>query len=424
MTNNHIDTMGDDSALRKSLKEKNEYFKRMVNLIPAKYYLEKGAKKAGEKFFKNMKEEAPRQELKEKTTKTSRKKQRMDPDAQQELTVTDLQDALVKKQEEREKRQKEKMKMEEEEEEKKIVSAKDEESSGDEMEEVDGGFEGMGESDGKEWTQLKPAQPVSVERIQSSASLDDLRKKVQEKIQQLRDKRQAKSLEGNIMSKKASRKMKEVNEKKKKKQERYDAIKATRDEKRKDKEAKRTQNGGGEKQDGNEVHEGDTQEQEQSKPLKVTFSKFDFEENKSKKTKKKKKRKSGEENLSGRDFEGLLKKVQAKKQKIAEVKKSNPDKAEEMIKQDKWKAALDRAEGKKVRDDPELLKKSIRKKKEKKKHSEKKWTEREEKTTQLKADRQKKRKTNLRGRTDARTAKKVKRLQKKGKLLLKDKDYS
>ena len=47
--------MGDDSALRKSLKEKNEYFKRMVNLIPAKYYLEKGAKKAGEKFFKNMK---------------------------------------------------------------------------------------------------------------------------------------------------------------------------------------------------------------------------------------------------------------------------------------------------------------------------------------------------------------------------------
>ena len=218
--------------------------------------------------------------------------------------------------------------------------------------------------------------------------------------------------------------MKEVNEKKKKKQERYDAIKATRDEKRKDKEAKRTQNGGGEKQDGNEVHEGDTQEQEQSKPLKVTFSKFDFEENKSKKTKKKKKRKSGEENLSGRDYEGLLKKVQAKKQKIAEVKKSNPDKAEEMIKQDKWKAALDRAEGKKVRDDPELLKKSIRKKKEKKKHSEKKWTEREEKTTQLKADRQKKRKTNLRGRTDARTAKKVKRLQKKGKLLLKDKDYS
>ena len=70
----------------------------------------------------------------------------MDPDAQQELTVSDLQDALVKKQEEREKRQKEKMKMEEAEEEKKVVSAKDEESSGDEMEEVDGGFQGMGES--------------------------------------------------------------------------------------------------------------------------------------------------------------------------------------------------------------------------------------------------------------------------------------
>ncbi|XP_038063510.1 ribosomal RNA-processing protein 14-C-like [Patiria miniata] len=427
MTNSRVDKMGDDSALQRSLREKNDYFKKMVNLIPAKYYLDKETKKAGEKFYKNIKEEAPRQEFKDKSTKQSRKKQRMDPGANQQLKVTDLQDALAVKEAEREKRRQEKIKQEEEvAEELKAEEDKDEESSGDEMDGFEGGLQGLGDSDDKDWSQRKVAQPVSVERIQSSASIDDLRRKVQDKIEQMRQQRHAKSLAGNaLMSKKMSKKVKEENEKKLRKQETYEAIKASKEQKRKEKERQRTVNGGGNKEDAVDAQEG---EDEVPGPSKVSFSKFDFEEEsrgmKKGGKKKKKKRKAGEEKLSGRDYEGLLKKVKAKKQKIAEVKKSNPDAAEEMIKQDKWRAALDRAEGKKVRDDPELLKKSIRKKKEKKKHSENKWKERKERTKELMAERQKKRKTNLKGRKDALKTKKVKRLQKKGKLLLKDSDYS
>lgn len=422
MTNSQVDKMGDDSALRKSLKEKNDFFKKMVNLIPAKYYLDKETKRAGEKFFKNMKEEAPRQQMKEKSTKLSRKKQRLDPNAKQDPQVTDLQDALAKKEEERKMRQEQKIR---EEEKLKKTKERDEESSGDEMSGLEGELQDLGESDDKDWSQPKVVQPVSVERIQSSASIDDLRRKVQEKIAQLRQKRQAKSIEGNaMMSKKMARKVKEANKKKLRKQETYEAIKASKEQTRKDNERQRTQNGSQKKDDvGGGAEEVENEVQDKSK---VSFSKFDFEEESRAKTKgkRKKKQKGGEEKLSGRDYEGLLKKVQAKKQKIAEVKKGNPEAAEELIKQDKWKAALERAEGKKVRDDPELLKKSIRKKKEKKKHSEKKWTERKDRTKQMKEERQKKRRTNLSGRKDARKAKKLKRLQKKGKLLLKDSDYS
>ncbi|XP_022085160.1 ribosomal RNA-processing protein 14-C-like [Acanthaster planci] len=426
MTNSCVDKMGDDSALRKSLLEKNEYFKKMVDLIPAKYYLDKETKKAGEKFYKNIKEEAPRQEFKDKSTKLSRKKQRMDPDAKQELKVTDLQDALALKEVEREKRRQEKIRQERKEAEADKTEEggkNNEESSGDEMEGLEGGLQGLGESDSKDWSSRRVAQPISVEKIQSSASINDLRRKVREKIEQMRQQRHAKSLAGNaVMSKKAAKQVQEADKKKMRKQETYQAIKASREQKRKEREKQRTVNGGRKEEEGVDLQEGEAEVQGTSK---VSFSKFDFEESReSKKSKKKKtKRKAGEEKLSGRDYEGLLKKVQAKKQKINEVKKSNPDAAEDMIKQDKWRAALDRAEGKKVRDDPELLKKSIRKKKEKKKHSEKKWTERKQKTKELMDERQKKRRTNLKGRRDARKAKKVKRLQKKGKLLLKDSDY-
>ena len=95
-------------------------------------------------------EKAPKQQLKETSTKLSRKKKRLDPDTKADLRVTELQEALAMREEEGERRRKEKQRQEAEEKAKEAATGaeenKEEESSGDEMEELDGGLQDLGET--------------------------------------------------------------------------------------------------------------------------------------------------------------------------------------------------------------------------------------------------------------------------------------
>jgi len=142
---------------------------------------------------------------------------------------------------------------------------------------------------------------------------------------------------------------------------------------------------------------------------KMVFSKFDFSESGVPENRKKKGA------PATKDYKQQLEKVQKEKSKFEEVMQKDPTKAKSMKEKQTWQKAIQKAEGIKVRDDPELLKRSIKRKEKLHKKSKKQWEQREE-TVQEKLDkRQKKRKDNIKTRRDDKVKHKIKRAMKKGR---------
>lgn len=140
---------------------------------------------------------------------------------------------------------------------------------------------------------------------------------------------------------------------------------------------------------------------------KMVFSKFDFSDI-GKKVKKK------EEN----DPKKLLAKLKEQKEKLIQMEQSGEkDKAIEIKEKIHWKNALAKAEGKKVKDDPTLLKKTIQKEKYKVNKSKKEWEARQEGVKKAKEERQKKRTENIEKRKKDKKLKKLKNAAKKGKII-------
>lgn len=143
----------------------------------------------------------------------------------------------------------------------------------------------------------------------------------------------------------------------------------------------------------------------------VVFSKFDF--GKETGTKKKKRNKASTDLPGGKDLKSLLLKAESKKQKIEELKEKDPEEAIKVIKTDAWEKALAKASGTKLKDDPELLKKSIKKNQSIKKQSAKKWKEREDNVTDKIKRRQDKRDKNIQSRKENKRDKKINKRKKK-----------
>ncbi|XP_054769741.2 surfeit locus protein 6 homolog [Lytechinus pictus] len=419
--------------LMSSLQLHNDYFKSMTDLIPARYYFEQESKQgpAGSgKFFHNAKEKAPKQKVKDKSKKkTSNKRQRLDPD--QQRSVTQIQEGMDKGQ----------------------ISGKDgiatssrlwKEKSEDESESdaMGTGLEDLSDDSGNE-DDSKPSvssriKPMSVESVSSSATIDELREKVRQRIEELRTKRKAKApLMEDVVPKKVARREAEKEKKKK-----ADAIKAMKASKaqleilEKAKQNKLMVNGDGHSDSDDSSDDNVNQRTKKSnetstkggkggkkmmedKEAAVGFSQFDFTESEREQPKKKK-RKKVTEPRSNKDFGRLLKKAELKEKKMAEMKEKDPEKAQEVETEGKWKTVIDRAQGIKVKDDVELLKKSIKRKEQRKNASKKQWEARQTKLEEKMKQKETKKRTNIKAKTDARKAKKVKKLQKKGKLLLQD----
>lgn len=82
-----------------------------------------------------------------------------------------------------------------------------------------------------------------------------------------------------------------------------------------------------------------------------------------------------------------LTRAERKQKKIA----SDPEK----VKSASWKSALDKANGIKIRDDPKIIKKVLKRKTNEKKRSQKKWAERLSHQEEAKNRREKKKKENI-----------------------------
>jgi len=136
---------------------------------------------------------------------------------------------------------------------------------------------------------------------------------------------------------------------------------------------------------------------------KIVFSKFDFSEKK-------------EEGQSKKpDYHQLLKQIEENKAKVADLKEKGEHHA--VVKDAAWDKALNLSEGKKVLDDPELIKKSIKKKKDKYKKSKEKWEKRVADQQNTKDKQQQKRQSNLKAKKDDRKARNLKKLRKHGRLV-------
>lgn len=142
---------------------------------------------------------------------------------------------------------------------------------------------------------------------------------------------------------------------------------------------------------------------------KMVFSKFDFVDSGDKE--------APQNNFKGKDFKRLLEKVEKKKQKIEKLKETNPDAAKAVASKESWKKVLAKAEGEKIKDDPNLLKKSLKKKEKFKEKRKKQWDERTSQTEHRMKAQQDKRQKNIDSRKKAKIDKKIKRSKKKGRMV-------
>ncbi|XP_059047443.1 surfeit locus protein 6 homolog [Achroia grisella] len=141
---------------------------------------------------------------------------------------------------------------------------------------------------------------------------------------------------------------------------------------------------------------------------KLVFSKFDFANigQRDKITK------------VGKDPQKILNNLKQQEEKIRRLEETENDKAKEFKEKVAWKNVLEKADGQKVKDDPSLLKKSIKKMEQKKKLSKKQWDSRIKNVEQKKDERQKKRKENIGKKKKDKKAKVVKAAIKRGRVVI------
>ncbi|KAF8781558.1 surfeit locus protein 6 homolog [Argiope bruennichi] len=146
-----------------------------------------------------------------------------------------------------------------------------------------------------------------------------------------------------------------------------------------------------------------------NKDGKIIYSKLDFSENGLEEKKK--------SEFSGKKYKKLLKKAEEKKEKIEKLKEINPEKATTVEQKEKWKKALLKSENVKIKDNPELLKKSLKRQEKIKKKKAKVWKDRVEHTETRKQAKQEKRSKNIQKRKKDKLDHKIKRAKKKGRVI-------
>lgn len=141
---------------------------------------------------------------------------------------------------------------------------------------------------------------------------------------------------------------------------------------------------------------------------KLVFSKFDFSE-----IGAKKKLLKGDKNPKK-----ILQRLQQKREKLKELEQTGEkDEVEDIKEKEAWKTALARANGEKVKDDPDLLKRTIKRQEQQKKRSIEKWESRMHFVQKCKQERQEKRQENIVKRKKDKNKNKLKKAMKKGRII-------
>ena len=236
--------------------------------------------------------------------------------------------------------------------------------------EAEGGGESKDALDGR-------TDPCSVEKVRS-VGLNELREKLKKRLDGLRKRRRVDEEEegGQVDPERAQKRQKRIEARKKKK------------EKRKSMAAKQSST---EKQIA-QPSRPSVQDQEG----RVVYSKFDFSVPMDWKQGPKK------------NYHSLLKKAEAIQEKLDRLKKEDEKKGQELEDKLKWKRAMQQAKGVKVKDDPKLLKNTLKRVEKKKSQSRKQWEERTTNEQKMKDKRQEVRQKHIRERTEQKKTNKTK----------------
>lgn len=146
-----------------------------------------------------------------------------------------------------------------------------------------------------------------------------------------------------------------------------------------------------------------------NKEGKLIYSKFDFAGTDSKEK---------EINKPIKDPVVALSKIKEQDEKLKKLLEAGEsEKLKVIVEKKAWKTALMKSEGIKVKDDADLLKKSIKKQKDRKEKSKTKWAQRENKIKKEQEERQRKRTDNIQARAKQKKLGKLKKSAKKGRII-------
>ncbi len=112
-----------------------------------------------------------------------------------------------------------------------------------------------------------------------------------------------------------------------------------------------------------------------------------------------------------------LKKIETEQNELNRLREENPEEGKEILRSKHWKTALAKAKGEKVRDNVQLLRKSIKKQTKLRQRSAKNWQKNKSEIDKRIKERQDKRTENIKKRKEDKKAKIKKRLIKKGRLI-------
>ncbi|XP_072928837.1 surfeit locus protein 6 isoform X2 [Hemitrygon akajei] len=245
--------------------------------------------------------------------------------------------------------------------------------------------------------------------VGSFSTVNILRQRLHEKIQESQGQGNQKGLSSEELEKKRLRRKQERERKKRKRKElqmkkQENTVQASN--------AVTTPNG--EKKD--KVEKVETE---------IIFNKVEVtsEAIKDKKQKKKEKKRSikgGITPLTGRNYKQLLSRLEAHKNKIEELKSKDENKAKKVETKMKWTNILYKAEGLKIKDNEEMLKASLKRKEKLKSQRQKRWEKRTEHVVEKMQRRQDRRKTNLKRKKEAVIERRKNKARKKGRILPED----
>ncbi|XP_040013179.1 surfeit locus protein 6 isoform X2 [Xiphias gladius] len=124
--------------------------------------------------------------------------------------------------------------------------------------------------------------------------------------------------------------------------------------------------------------------------------------------------------LTGKNYKQLLSRVEARKAKLEELREKDEGKAREMEEKIKWTNLLYKAEGIKIKDDEDMLRASLKRKEKGRAQRKKNWDNRSQSVVEKMQQRQDKRRKNIQKRKQVKTEKKKDRARKKGRVLPED----
>uniref|UniRef100_A0A5S6R338 SURF6 domain-containing protein n=1 Tax=Trichuris muris TaxID=70415 RepID=A0A5S6R338_TRIMR len=133
---------------------------------------------------------------------------------------------------------------------------------------------------------------------------------------------------------------------------------------------------------------------------KLSYSKFEFAGNDDSKRKHRKRGTFSVDSLVGRRYGSLLRKVEQRQEKLESLEEKDPAKAELVKRKIRWDAAERRAQGIKIKDNPSLLRKGLKRRLKKKERSKKKWAQRVAAVEHSMQKRQEIRRSNIRKRIE------------------------